>query len=601
MHRGRGTTAPEAPAEDIDRQGRPLDVVGVDNNGALRDYDIGADEWWGVDTEGPEFAGLEKVHAGDTFVNLWWNVARDASLPIVYDIYVRTGSEVHDYGSPDYSTSGLWYRVTGLTNGVPYYFVVKARDGVGNRDGNEVELEATPHTMPSGSYVDARFGSDATGDGSVLSPWRHITYALTQVSGPATIYVLPGVYDTAVDGEGYWEIFPLVMESGVSIVSTDGREATTIDAEGTGRVITAQGLGVLTRLEGFTVTGGVGSNVDGGGIYINNALLEVLSNRVTGNRVEGGGNQSGGGIYVGGSSAVVVEGNEITGNSGIGGGRKYGGGLCVSEALGSRVVGNVISGNSLSSSSYYDAFGAGIYLYNTTAEVRGNTIGENNAGAHAAAVGGGIHVRYGAPVIEGNRIEDNVSTHGGGVYLNSVGPTCRIWNNAVVGNDASSHGDGMLLGSASPDVVNNTISYNAGDGLVVESSSLPKVLSNIISHNTGYGIREQDASSDPVSVRYNDLYGNGTGIYYDEGRTSFVNLGFLESYVAEVSDNIDTDAGFVSPERPGLPPSGHLRVRGRRVRRGGGAGGGFGGPCSAVRLCGCGPQRELGGVRHRGV
>ena len=102
--------------------------------------------------------------------------------------------------------------------------------------------------------------------------------------------------------------------------------------------------------------------------------------------------------------------------------------------------------------------------------------------------------------------------HGGGVDPNSVGPTCRIWNNVVVGNDASSHGDGMLLGSASPDVVNNTISYNAGDGLVVESSSLPKVLSNIISHNTGYGIREQDASSDPVSVRYNDLYGNGTGI-----------------------------------------------------------------------------------------
>ena len=135
--------------------------------------------------------------------------------------------------------------------------MVRARDAAGNTDLNLVELSATPEaSVLSGKFVDAQFGSDLTGDGSLAYPWRHITYALTQVTAPETIYVFPGTYDATVDAEGFSEIFPIVMLDGVSLVSLGGRDVTTIDAGGVNRVLSGTGLGPGTRLEGFTLSSG---------------------------------------------------------------------------------------------------------------------------------------------------------------------------------------------------------------------------------------------------------------------------------------------------------------------------------------------------------
>ena len=128
--------------------------------------------------------------------------------------------ESHDFMAPDFTTSNTHHRVTGLTNGETYFAVVKARDGLGLRDGNVVELSATPAANAlSGVFVDVTFGSDLTGDGSVGNPWRHITFALTQVTGPETIRVAPGTYDTTLDGEGFSEkiLQPTGLVTGTAI------------------------------------------------------------------------------------------------------------------------------------------------------------------------------------------------------------------------------------------------------------------------------------------------------------------------------------------------------------------------------------------------
>ncbi|MCP3978135.1 MAG: DUF1565 domain-containing protein, partial [bacterium] len=229
----------------------------------------------------PLFAGLEEARPGDTFVDLLWSTALDSSQPVVYDVYVRTTVESHDFNLPDFTTSDMFFRVDGLTNGETYFFVVKARDALGQRDGNLVELSATPQVNAlTGVFVDVTFGSDVTGDGSFANPWRHITYALTQVSAPETIWVRPGIYDTTVDGDGFSEVFPIHLEDGVSVLSTGGTAVTAVDAEQTAGVFRVEGVGAGTRLEGFTITGGL-TSTHGGGIHVLNSSLEIRDNVIT--------------------------------------------------------------------------------------------------------------------------------------------------------------------------------------------------------------------------------------------------------------------------------------------------------------------------------
>jgi len=98
------------------------------------------------DTTPPTFAGLK--YANDTVwegtVNLTWDAASDDSPPITYSIYIATSSGGQDFSTPNYTTQNTKYKVSGLTNGQEYYFVVRAEDKFGNQDSNTVEKSATP-------------------------------------------------------------------------------------------------------------------------------------------------------------------------------------------------------------------------------------------------------------------------------------------------------------------------------------------------------------------------------------------------------------------------------------------------------------------------
>lgn len=142
-----------------------------------------------VDNSPPEFDGLQ--FAVDTGtggkVSLSWQAANerdtsecnsDPSLPVSYDIFYSTTSGGQDFQSPDATTQELSIDISGLTNGVSYFFVVRARDSVGNQETNTVErmvipTTATDSTPPEFAGLESAF--DSRKGGSVILTWSAAT------------------------------------------------------------------------------------------------------------------------------------------------------------------------------------------------------------------------------------------------------------------------------------------------------------------------------------------------------------------------------------------------------------------------------------------
>ena len=91
---------------------------------------------------------------------------------------------------------------------------------------------ATP--LPAGTYYVSIAGSDSN-NGSQVSPWRHIQYAMDRVVAGSTVYVMNGVYDETVTfrnsgsaGGGYITLrnflthTPIIDGTGLPIVSETG-------------------------------------------------------------------------------------------------------------------------------------------------------------------------------------------------------------------------------------------------------------------------------------------------------------------------------------------------------------------------------------------
>ncbi|HET6201184.1 MAG TPA: DUF1565 domain-containing protein [Planctomycetota bacterium] len=149
-------------------------------------------------------------------------------------------------------------------------------------------LLAAPAASAADYYVNAATGNDATGLGSLASPWKTITHALAQVPGPGdAIHVAAGIHNLALG-----EVFPLTMKPGVHLIGA-GLALTLVDALGVAvpavRFETVP-FSTPTRLEGIRIsnTGGAAVRVatpDGSGILVSRCSL--LGNSI-GLRVEAG-------------------------------------------------------------------------------------------------------------------------------------------------------------------------------------------------------------------------------------------------------------------------------------------------------------------------
>lgn len=111
---------------------------GTDFDIVIRDYDEIA----------PDYDGLSDTTDMGTGnkVLLQWNNTSDSSSPITYNIYISTNASNFNLSSPSYTTQNLNYTISGLDNGVEYYFVVRAEDSRGNEENNTIMKSAIPTT-----------------------------------------------------------------------------------------------------------------------------------------------------------------------------------------------------------------------------------------------------------------------------------------------------------------------------------------------------------------------------------------------------------------------------------------------------------------------
>lgn len=135
-----------------------------------------------TDTTPPtDFAGIQTAIGQDRAAYLEWPAASDPSMPITYHIWQRTetfGGTVT--GQANYTTEDLNFTVTGLVNGQPYHFLVRAADGAGNMSGNTEEAYAVPQAP---LYV---LTATAGPNGTVASEPDQFVY-----EAGTTVYVIP--------------------------------------------------------------------------------------------------------------------------------------------------------------------------------------------------------------------------------------------------------------------------------------------------------------------------------------------------------------------------------------------------------------------------
>ncbi|MBN8459539.1 MAG: fibronectin type III domain-containing protein [Verrucomicrobia bacterium] len=122
--------------------------------------------------------GIQQVVAADSAVTVRWDVARDQTGPVKYNIYY-TAAATMDFGNAtkianvapsipaNYLTGAgagrypYQFTVTGLANGTAYRFAVRAEDALGHEDTNTADLAATPMGPPSFYKSIAVDGNDA--------------------------------------------------------------------------------------------------------------------------------------------------------------------------------------------------------------------------------------------------------------------------------------------------------------------------------------------------------------------------------------------------------------------------------------------------------
>ena len=268
--------------------------------------------------------------------------------------------------------------------------------------------------------------------------------ALTRASDGDIIEVAPGNYPEAVSLSGL----------DVVVRSTGGASVTTINATGLGQTaVSVAAFGPGTRLEGFTIRGGIAPPGPswGGGMQIGggSGTMVVKDCVITNNAA-----QSGGGVAVIVGASVAFEGCTIRGNQ------------ATSEGAGVFIYG--------SSASFTDCVirknttggtGGGLYaVLGSTLEMDDCRILRNTAGAS----GGGITANIGGGgsiTLTGCRVEENEAAQAGGMVVNTSNVTitdCDFLNNVATTTAIASGGGLQAQGTQMLAVSNSRFTGNRG-------------------------------------------------------------------------------------------------------------------------------------------
>jgi len=296
--------------------------------------------------------------------------------------------------------------------------------------------------------------------------------------------VAPGTYHETIDFLG----------KAITLRGSHGADVTTIDATGIGgSVVTcASGEGPTTVLDGFTITGGTGTPINGyelgGGMY-NDSTSPTSSNCVFNANYA----DAGGAIYNRLSSPYLVN-CLFSGNiaNGCGGGMANLGGSPTVERC-------AFSENSASGNIGY---GGGMYNDHASPKIRDCKFVGNFANN-----GGAMFNQYTNATISGCDFNVNFAKSGGGV-LNVYWSNPKFTNCVFRGNSASDGGGGAMVISShsSPRVSNCTFSRNAADfgggGIFIIFDSNPTVTGCIL-----WGNSPDELNNDSLSptIHFSDI------------------------------------------------------------------------------------------------
>jgi len=275
--------------------------------------------------------------------------------------------------------------------------------------------------------------------------------------------------------------------------------ATTLNAEGQGRVISIIGGGAST-LDGLIITGGNadGVNVDcpaaggqsdgcGGGVFAYGAPSIIVNNIISNNvaAISGASHSaSGGGLCMAYGRGAVISGNLFLSNTASLGERGMGGGIHLNFTYDVSVIGNQILSNTATAHNSLAGWGGGIALGGSgaTGTVQSNLIQGNRTNGGGSRYGAGIHQWSGSYHYTYNRV---VGNFGGSAVRLGYGDG-HFDSNQVVDNDTSpgielmhGAGDGWTL-------VNNVVARSGSNTLEVSAHDGAPLQATLI-HNTLVG------------------------------------------------------------------------------------------------------------------
>jgi hypothetical protein len=304
-------------------------------------------------------------------------------------------------------------------------------------------------------------------------------------------------------------------------ITGPGANQLTISGGGARRIFRITGIApALATISGVTIANG-NTTQNGGGIYVQNGKLTLISSVVSNNSAPTGGNGIGygGGIMLDSGSSLNVLNSTITGNSS----QSFGGGIASPTANGAgeniTIVNSTISNNTA-------RFGGGVFVSPTTTLTSSNSNFNNNT---AAFTGGGIYNRGSAKLEAGtvnlNTIM-NVGGDGGGISNEGNLDVSRvgIFSNTATGNGGGISNDGTLT------IADSTVSGNqAADGGGINSTSNLTVSRSTISGNfitgNGGGINNSGAANISNStVSGNQTTGGGFGGGINNADNGTINL-----------------------------------------------------------------------------
>lgn len=400
--------------------------------------------------------------------------------------------------------------------------IIKACGGTNHWDG----LSGAAFETHNEVYVSQSTGNDITGDGSSEKPFASIAKGMDDAStrGFSVVRVAQGSYAeniNLIEGislYGGYEPLSWTRNSALYVTEIKG---------GAGSAITADIAGITsaTVVDGFSLQS---TGAPLGSVRILNSSPTISNNTI------------GGSTYgvMGDDGSAVISGNTINAVTGI-----Y-----------TNMSSDTIRNNTI------NATNRGIQAVTAICLINGNTINSGNMGIECI-FGGACTIEYntvtasitgilsdqgfaviryntitcttgtptfcidinqGKPEVCGNLLIGGSSLTGDGIRIQDS--NIKIYNNVIVGGPGTNNWRGILcLGVASPEIFNNTLegitATNFCYGITINTAT-PLISNNIIHIGgaavTQIGIREENAASDPIEFRNNDIFGCTTALYRDQ-------------------------------------------------------------------------------------